>query len=272
MKLLCGLPVSLDGPLWPALPAAAGEAAVRFRLSGGTPRRAEGHQLFEGPSFEVAEAGGRLEIALWERGEGGVRVWAALDPAASTAEIRSLSDPASRRLRDEALPELVVAHLWPLHGVAYLHAAGTTRAGRARLFLGSSGAGKSTAAGCLAAAGDVPFCSDRAGVTAEWAAAAPWHGGSPSDGARAPVEALFALDRGGSRGVWPLPPGEALGCLAANAFLPRWWPAGLARALDVLGALAEALPVHRLCCEPDERLAGLVERACSKAAACATMG
>ncbi len=259
---LCGLPVSLEGTYLPGWAPCAETAAIAFRFDERPPpARLGGEALLEGDGVAVHGRGGTLEVAAWNREEPDQRAWARVDVAASAVEIRSTGERGSTWLRHEVLPELVVSHLWPLHGVAYLHASGTLHGGRARLLLGSSGAGKSTAAALLQAAGDQPFCVDRAGVTADWASPAPFHGGAPASGGRAPLASLFSLDRRAPPGTRRLAPPEALACLAANAFLPRWWPPGLEAGLDLLGKLAERRPIDRLSSEPDERLVERVARA-----------
>ena len=273
-RWLCGLPIEIEGPaeLWSALPSAAPSAspALRVSFNEGPPPPIAGRLLVQGRGFAVAEAHDRLELELVDRSAPGrgPRLWARLDAATRRCEVvfapsalpmKEEDGSAGRRaeaarpeqlddlLIDEVLPELVVAQLWPLWGFAYLHASATLSEGRARLFLGHSGAGKSTAARLLVQAGDRPFCEDRCVARPGLAAAAPWHGGESGAGLPAPLEGLYVLDRSGAAGPpRPLAPAEALRAILPHAFLPRWWPPGLDAALAALGKLAEEATVQRL--------------------------
>lgn len=265
-RLLCGVPIQLGGEVSTAwgLPATDAPPRYHVRSSEVAALPAErGQRLFEGPGFSVREADGTLWLTLRDAAAPPC-LWAALQPSERWIEIQALPDlcAAERSLRDALLPELIVTHLWPFEGRSYLHASGTCADGGVRLFLGTSGRGKSTAASLLVEAGERPFCADRCAALASppEVAAAPWHGGQVGDGAAERLRELFVLERG-TPCRQRLRGGAALAALCANAFLPRWWPKGLARALENLAALAEAVPVHRLASEPDRRLVQRVREA-----------
>ncbi len=266
-RWLAGLPVEIAAPPgWLEVGAPAeGPPLVCVEAEEGAPPRPEGRELLAGDGVAVRERGGRLEAAVFDRSAParGPRAWVRLDPAERRALLVAPSpeNEADRTLREESCLELVVAHLWPLFGAAYLHAASTRAEPGARLFLGSSGAGKSTAARLLVGAGDVPLGEDRCAVGEGWAAGAPFHGGARDGGARAPLGALFALDREGPEGVERLSPARALLFLSACAFLTRWWAPGLEAGLGRLEAIARTSPLFRLSARPDGRLVELVRRA-----------
>ena len=260
MRLLCGVPTEIactPGALDPfaALTPTDSPAEVRLEVAPAArlPRRS-GALLFRGPDFEVREDRRHLELRLSEAGRSVAHC--RLTAEGGTLLLRPGLSPSERALVHELLPELVVAHLWPLRGLAYLHAAAALGPRGARLLLGPSGRGKSTAARLLAAAGEPTICADRCAVSprARWVAAAPWHGGEPSAGRRVALAEIFALSREGPSRLRRLTPAEAVAALSATAFLPRWWPAGLEAGLDALVALAAAVPLFELCAPPDERL------------------
>ena len=255
--LVCGEILRVEGPadLWAGCPLASDDDGPAVLEVGATERRAlpaaKGQRLFDGPAFSIFEGPAGLEVELRD---GAVRRgWARF--AWRTGQVEVLLCPCESafdlRLKEEVLPELMVTHLWPLRGRAYLHASGTLRQGRARLFLGPSGEGKTTAARQLEGAGDACFGEDRcvAGCAPEpWAASAPWHGGAPGVGRPSPLAGLFVLQRRG-RGhepVRPLPPDEAMGHLVRNAFMPRWWRPGVEAAVDAVGRLARRVPAWSL--------------------------
>jgi hypothetical protein len=267
--MLGGIPIHLEerAPVRWRLALAHGEAPeLRLRVAEVLVLPSpEGSRIYDGPRFSVWEHAGGLDVHLRDV-DGHPRIGARIDPLEPLVDIACLAprDSADRQLRDEVLPELIVAHLCPLRGRAYLHASGTVGPRGVRLFLGPSGEGKSTAAQLLVRSGHRLFASDRC---AAWeqdrlrAAAVPWHGGVEHCGASADLEALFVLDRRGHPGTARIEGARALEALCANAFLPRWWPEGLRQALDALHRLATRAPIFTLCSEADARLVRRVERA-----------
>jgi hypothetical protein len=267
-SLLCGVPVALPehwGTRWRLARGDGLAPRLEVRVRSGAclpPRGATG--IFDGPRFWVGMDARGLEFELSnELSE--ARVWARWDRATSVVEVcfRSPEQPDDSQLLNEVLPELLVVHLGPFWGGAYLHASGTEAPDGVRLFLGPSGRGKSTAARLLGNAGERIFAVDRCvafpGVK-PLAAAAPWHGGHPGAGESGRLSALFVLNRVGPLGVRRLSGVEALAALTANAFLPRWWPEGLDAALGTLERVARDAPVYALCSEPDHRLVARVRR------------
>jgi hypothetical protein len=267
--MLCGIPIRLQTLVpvrWRLAPARgeAPELLVRVTQVRTLPSP-DGARIYDGPHFSIWEHPGRLDARLLDAG-GHERIGARLDLCEQIVDIACLAPESAvdRELLDEVLPELVVVHLWPMRGRAYLHASATLGPRGVRLFLGPSGEGKSTAASLLVRSGHRLFAADRCGAWVEdrpRAAAVPWHGGFDGCGAPADLEALFVLDRHGNPGTARLEGAPALAALAANAFLPRWWPAGLGAALEALDRLSAKAPVFTLSSEPDLGLVGHVESA-----------
>jgi hypothetical protein len=248
--MLCGIPIRLQALVpvsWRLAPAHGEAPELRVRvaevLALASP---DGSRIYDGPRFSVWEHAGRLNVRLLD------------------VDGHPRSDAADLQLRDEVLPELIVAHLWPLRGRAYLHASGTLGPRGVRLFLGPSGEGKSTAAGLLVRSGHRLFAADRCAVWEQdrpRAAGVPWHGGFEKCGAPADLEALFVLERQGHPGTARIDGARAVAALCANAFLPRWWPEGLREAIEAIHRLSARAPVFTLCSEPDARLVRRVEGA-----------
>jgi hypothetical protein len=265
---LCGIPVTLAAPLgvdWRLAEASGVRAVLQISVrEDDVLATAAGRLLYDGPQFSVWEEGERLVIdlrdddgralalAAWWRSEGRVEI-----------SCRREGAVARRQLLDEVLPELLVVHIGPTLGRAYLHASGTLADTGARLFLGTSGQGKSTAAQIMVRErSERLFTADRCAAWIDeqpWTASAPWHGGARAANHREPLAALFVLERGGAPGVQPLAGAKALAALAANSFLPRWWPRGLDAALENLERLVARVPTFALCSEPDVRLAARVD-------------
>jgi hypothetical protein len=259
---MCGNVVDVvpaDALRWRLAEAAGQAPAVRitFREAMDLPPP-RGERLFHGASFDIWERPGELELVLRDDALGPcILAQLALQDATVTVTALATATAAELVLRNEVLPELLLTHLAPLWGHAYLHASGTRNRRGVRLFLGRSGAGKSTAAGLLCAEGDAPFCTDRCTAWVDGrprTAAAPWHGGSGGEGASEALDACFVLNRHGPQGATRLTGMRALESLTANAFLPRWWPRGLDAGLQALERVAAEAPVYSLGSEPDRRL------------------
>ncbi|MHB1845905.1 MAG: hypothetical protein ACYCWW_13850 [Deltaproteobacteria bacterium] len=264
---LAGLSVEIDAPQgwFMAGPQSDQAPLVRVHGSERLPPEPAGEELLAGDGVQVFENGAALELAVSDRRapSRGLRGFARLWPSEHRAELWAprAEVAVDHQLREEALLELVVVHLWPLTGAAYLHAAGVRSSSAACLFLGSSGSGKTTAAQLCEAAGHKPFSVDRCAVgfgPSPWAASAPFHGGHAEAGTPFPVEAIFVLDRTGPWGLERLGAAKALLALSAHSFLPRWWPAGLDAGIGILERFARELPIFRLAAEPDDRLVGQV--------------
>jgi hypothetical protein len=266
--MLGGIPIRLEASAptkWRLAPVGEARPELRVRItevrSLPSPR---GTRLFDGPRFWVWQDTGFLELHLLDLA-GQPRIAARWKPCEELVVVSCLPAlAADQELRDEILPELLVAHLAPARGLAYLHAAGTLGPGGVRLFLGPSGEGKSTAAGLLVEGGHRLFAADRCAAWVEdrpRVASVPWHGGSAGVGDPADLAALFVLCREGQPGIRRLEGAQALAAVAANAFLPRWWPEGLEAALEAIHRVTARTPVFALCSEPDARLVHRVERA-----------
>ncbi|MBI4536562.1 MAG: hypothetical protein HY712_01240 [candidate division NC10 bacterium] len=156
------------------------------------------------------------------------------------------------------LEELLFRHLLADFGSVLLHACGISWQGRGYLFVGSSGAGKSTTAGLWKAAGGTMLNDDRTILEASPGGirihATPWFGQHPDVGGTAtPLHAIFFLRQGPDVAFEPLRPVAAAALLFAKSFPPLWDPERLARTLEVLEAACRDVPSGWLMVPPDER-------------------
>ncbi|OGP69763.1 MAG: hypothetical protein A2Y80_10460 [Deltaproteobacteria bacterium RBG_13_58_19] len=159
------------------------------------------------------------------------------------------------------LDELImVNYLAQGRGVIF-HALGLVDQGRGWLFVGVSGAGKSTMAALWKESGALLLSDDRIIVRPRegcfWMYGTPWHGdggiGVP-DGA--PLERIFFLAQTPENRVQSLTIRETATRLLVCCFPPFYDPAGMAFTLELLGEIAEATPVAELGFVPDP---GVVE-------------
>ncbi|HWR97442.1 MAG TPA: hypothetical protein VN317_03400 [Candidatus Methanoperedens sp.] len=152
---------------------------------------------------------------------------------------------------DQILLSLVLA------GEALIvHAAGVDVNGRGVLLAGASGAGKTTIAGICAAAGHAVLSDDRVLVRhspGEWTLhGTPWPGeGRFAENRGVPLSAVAFLAQGGANLLAPLPPRALARRLLPLATVPWFDTAARERSLDLLAALATAVPVFEFTFRPD---------------------
>jgi hypothetical protein len=159
---------------------------------------------------------------------------------------------------DYPLDELLFQHRLAREGAAEVHACGVVWKGRALLFCGQSGAGKSTTARLWKrhARGARLLSDDRVvlrpsgrGVRAH---GTPWHGdGGYASAGSAPLGGLFFLRHAKATRLLPLTKAEAAARLFARSFPPPWDVEGVEGALDACADAAAAGPAFELAFRPD---------------------
>jgi len=140
----------------------------------------------------------------------------------------------------------------------------------AYLFLGHSGAGKSTTARLWHSLRTVEILSDdriilRLRNKELWMYGTPWHGdGQFASPAKARVERIFILQHGTENKFVALPKPRAVGELFARCFPPFHNPEGLERTLEFLNLVAAVVPCYIFEFTPDscalEAVCGFVGR------------
>jgi hypothetical protein len=166
------------------------------------------------------------------------------------------------------LPELLIMHRLTQERAIELHGSGIVRTnGVANLFVGHSGAGKSTTTRLWTSLDEVEVLSDDriivrlddgrdgpAGPTGIRMYGTPWHGeamfASPNS---APLTRIFVLEHGHGNVITRLTRSQAVGELFARAFVPFHRHEYLENALSFLEQLASSVPCYRYSFEPDER-------------------
>jgi hypothetical protein len=133
-----------------------------------------------------------------------------------------------------------------------VHACGVAADGRGYLFLGTSGAGKSTTARLWKERGGVSILSDdRIVVRREGddyrIYGTPWHGEAGWETpASALLEAVFILEQAPRNRVLELGPSQAVAQMMVRSFPAMWDQQGLEFAVRFLSDLAARVPVRRL--------------------------
>jgi hypothetical protein len=147
------------------------------------------------------------------------------------------------------IDELAIMHRLALGEGVEVHALGLAdQDGRGYLFLGHSGAGKSTTARLWKAEPGVKLLSDDRIILRKqdgkfWMYGTPWHGdaGVASD-ASAPLSSVFLLEQAPKNQILPVAPGKAAAELFARSFVPHYLKAGIQFSLSFFDQLARSIP------------------------------
>ena len=165
---------------------------------------------------------------------------------------------------DYPLDEVLVANLLGRGRGVELHSCGIIdKAGRGHLFVGVSGAGKSTTAGLWAGSSAGVVSDDRVIVRehdgAMWMYGTPWHGEADlSMAARAPLAGVYLLEQAPANELLALPRATAMARLFRCAFPPFYDHAAVEFTLAMLERLVDAVPVRELRFTRDRSVVSLI--------------
>jgi hypothetical protein len=163
------------------------------------------------------------------------------------------------------LDELLIMHRLTQERAIELHGVGIVGPdGVNNLFIGHSGAGKSTTARLWTSLHDVEILSDDRIIVREHPSGGdatqifmygtPWHGeGCFALPDRAPLHRIFVLEHGQGNVLTRLTPSQMVAELFARAFVPFHRHEYVESALSFLEQVAEKIPCYRYSFEPDER-------------------
>ncbi len=164
-----------------------------------------------------------------------------------------------------ALELLFVLHL-AAHGGLLLHGCAFAEGCRGLLFLGESGAGKSTIARLLCGRGRGGILSDDRAILRPQAGGGfllygtPWHGEERFAAyGGVPLAAVFLLRHGRENRLRPLSRAAAVSGLLQCSFPPLWDKEAMAETLTRFETLSRAVPFHLLEFLPDARVVDLLE-------------
>ncbi len=152
-------------------------------------------------------------------------------------------------------------------GVLHFHSAFVLYKGRALIFTGPSGIGKTTQAElwrdyqeALIVNGDASLLR-RMDDGRWWAFGTPVHGSSPyCENEKAPIAAIIALEQGKDNVLTPMDNFSALSACVPEFYRPRLDEAAEETFWNSVDALFEAVPVYHLTCRPDREATELVKK------------
>jgi hypothetical protein len=162
------------------------------------------------------------------------------------------------------LDELLIMHRLTQEKAIELHGVGIVGPdGASNLFVGHSGAGKSTTARLWTSLHQVEILSDDRIIVREdkredtiqiFMYGTPWHGEAhfalPQ---RAPLQRIFVLEHGHGNTLTRLSRSQMVAELFARSFVPFHRHEYVDSALSFLERVADSTPCYRYCFEPDER-------------------
>ena len=161
---------------------------------------------------------------------------------------------------DYPLDELLIMHRLTQERAIELHGCGIVDSkGAGNLFVGHSGAGKSTTTALWNSRDDVEVLSDDRIIVREHPGqmimyGTPWHGEAEfASPASAPLSRIFILEHGRGNALTRLSKSNAVAELFARSFVPFHRHEYLEGALEFLQDVANAVPVYCYAFEPDQR-------------------
>ena len=228
-----------------------------FVNSSASPRFEFDVELIDPGESDDADVEVRRDRDCWSLRRGDFR--AQWDPEAGTGRIRQSANPYSIDSVLRIVHSLALAE----EDGFLLHSASAIRGGRAFLFSGVSGAGKTTIS--RLAPGDVTLLSDEISYVRRTgqhyvASGTPFTGelAQVGENCSAPIAALFLLEKGRENLIEPVAAAEALRSLLRNILFftndPDLVKLVFRAALDFI----ERVPVWRLTFLPDERVWNLI--------------
>ena len=169
---------------------------------------------------------------------------------------------------DYPLDEVIVAHMLGRGRGVELHGCGIIdRDGRGQLFVGQSGAGKTTTARVWLAEGHYEIVSDDRVIVrcvdGQWRMfGTPWHGEAElSSPLSAPLGAIHLLAQASRTELVSMPPAQAAAALFGCTFPPFYDAEALAYTLECLDRIVRDLPVRTLRFLPDRSVIDCIRSA-----------
>jgi hypothetical protein len=256
------------GPFFGAPENPLARVALRWEESAAPPVP-RGDLIYDpGSIWKMYRAGQDYYAALAYQGEGRAAQAQSILRANPTWDDLTLTEQRTgtqwTSLLNIGAGELILRTAILFTGGLVFHSSGLDDNGKGIVFIGHSGAGKSTQIGLWSAEpGVIAMNDDRIAVRVEASGpmcyGTPW--GGTADIARnhaAPLKALIVLEQAPENAIQPILPAAAARLLAARAFLPYWDAALMQRALANLTAILAHVPVYRLRCRPEKAVIPLV--------------
>ncbi|HYX69545.1 MAG TPA: hypothetical protein VE825_10460 [Terriglobales bacterium] len=200
----------------------------------------------------------RWDAGKWRMERGDFR--AEWEPASARGRIRQTANPYAL----DSVLRIVHTLLLAQQGGFLAHASSVVRHGRAHLFAGVSGAGKTTLV--RLAPPDVALLTDEISYVTRQAdgycaAGTPFFGelARPGENLRAPIAALYLLAKGPENRIEPVAAPQAVRSLLANILFFAQDPESVKLVFDAAFDFVSRVPVRRLTFVPDGRVWEIIQ-------------
>jgi hypothetical protein len=164
------------------------------------------------------------------------------------------------------LDELLTINLLARGRGVEIHACGVIDStGNGHLFVGQSGAGKTTMAKLWQNEKGIEILSDDRIILRQidqrfWMYGTPWHGEARlASPARAPLRWVYFLHHGQKNEFLPTKGAQAIARFFTSSFVPFYYPAGLEFTLGFYEEVTKEVPCYELRFAPDERVMRYLE-------------
>jgi hypothetical protein len=228
---------------------------------------ASGHQLFDSGSvwrLYEAEEGFQFDFSTPILGDAPYKRLLVDDQFCCASLLMSdecFKDHSAAAPLEYPLDEVLITQHLTREKAIELHGCGIVAGerGAGYLFVGHSGAGKSTTARLWSLQQGVEILSDDRIILREHAGemlmyGTPWHGEAAyASSASSPLSGIFVLEHGLGNAITRLSRSQAVSELLARSFVPFYRHEYVCSALDVLQQVADSVPCYRYAFEPDQR-------------------
>jgi len=235
-----------------------GEANLCVHFLRGQPEIRDEQKRFESsPIWTLYHSNGTRIIKIYEKMPGLERI------LVLPSELNSVdlyfpvdTDTAVDPFSGPTLELLMITYLAQGRGVI-LHGCGIEKDGEGILFIGESGAGKSTMANLWNADGGIEILSDDRVIVRKrgndfWMYGTPWHGEAQFVSPRAvKLEKMFFLQHAEQNEIQPLNGIATVQQLLQCSFPPFWDVQGMEFALELFSKLSKSVPCYQLDFKPD---------------------
>jgi hypothetical protein len=235
-----------------------GKADLSIRWLRGELKIQDEQKLFESPPiWTLYHSNGTRIIKIYEKMPGLERILV-LPAELNTADLYFpfSTDTAVDPFSGPTLELLMINYLAQGRGVI-LHGCGIEKDGEGILFIGESGAGKSTMANLWNADGGIEILSDDRIIVRRkgndfWMYGTPWHGEAKFVSPRGvKLEKIFFLHHGQANKIFQMNGAAPVQNMVTCSFPPFWDAKGMNFTLDLFSELATAVPCCQLDFKPD---------------------
>jgi hypothetical protein len=235
-----------------------GKADLTIRFLRGEPEIRDGQKLFESLDiWSLYSSNGTRIIKIYEEMPGLERILV-LPSELNSADLYFpfTTDTAVDPFSGPIMELLMINYLAQGRGVI-LHGCGIEKDGEGILFIGESGAGKSTMANLWNADGGIEILSDDRIIVRKSGEnfrmyGTPWHGEAQFVSPRGVnLKKMFFLRHAGQNEIHSLNGIESVQQLLKCSFPPFWDAKGMNFTLDLFSEMATAVPCYQLGFKPD---------------------